>query len=208
MPYGTIDRQFAMQLGSRPPEDDGPVYMLNLMKYRDEADYGEGGETGVTGREADDRYAPVEILTEIGAAVCFFGDVVASSEDWDRVGIVRYPSRRAFIEMQSMPRFKDRHRHKEAGMDRTIVMATLPLGALPTATDRVLVELWSDGDAPDGGSDAGGDASVFGVEGTLIGDGRAWTGVRYVPFDGELDLSGTGPSRQRIVVAATLQAWG
>ena len=96
--------------------------MVNLMKYRDRAHYG-GEDDGVSGREADDRYAPVDVLAAIGAAVCFTADVARSSEDWDRVAVVRYPTRRSFVEMQSRSDFKDKRVHKEAGMDHTIVRA-------------------------------------------------------------------------------------
>jgi hypothetical protein len=32
--YGRIDKDYAMALATRPPEDDGPIYMVNLMKYQ------------------------------------------------------------------------------------------------------------------------------------------------------------------------------
>src|SRR5690242_7093445 len=101
--YGTIDADYAARLASCDPSDDGDIYMLNLMAYRDEADYGPGGERGVSGREADNRYAPLDVLAELGANVCFLADVVSASEPWDRIAVVRYPTRRSFIDMQSRP---------------------------------------------------------------------------------------------------------
>src|SRR3974390_3084356 len=114
--YGTIDFDYAATMANADPAVDGPVYMLNLMKYRAEADYGdpEGGGGAISGRDADDRYLPVDVLAAIGAAPCFLADVIEASEDWDRVGVVRYPTRRSFIEMQSRTDFKDKHVHKEA----------------------------------------------------------------------------------------------
>jgi len=131
--YGTIDRAYGMRLATTPPEDDGPIWMVNLMKYKETAAYAsdEGGDIAVSGREADDRYAPVEVLAAIGAEVVFVGDVetqlLGSPPTWDRIGVVKYPSRRAFIEMQSRPDFQAKHVHKEAGMDVTIVMGCLPI---------------------------------------------------------------------------------
>lgn len=128
--YGTVDREYALRLASTPPADDGPIWMVNLMSYREVAAYADGHGEGVTGREADERYAPVAILRDIGAEVVLHGDVDAqllgSSPRWDRVGIVRYPTRRAFIDMQSRPDFRSRHVHKEAGMAATIVMGCHP----------------------------------------------------------------------------------
>ena len=54
---------------------------------------------------------------------------------WDRVGIVKYPSRRAFIEMQSRPDFQELHHHKEAGMAETIVAGCLPMELPPLPAD-------------------------------------------------------------------------
>lgn len=145
--------------------------MLNLMVYRAEADYGPDGEKGVTGREADDRYAPLDVLAEIGAAVCFLAEV--ETGEWDRVAVVRYPTRKSFIDMQSRPDFQAQHVHKEAGMERTIILGTVPTGDLPKMVpgDLVRLELL---DEP----------GQFSVEGAIVGDGRSWSGVTYAPADG------------------------
>jgi hypothetical protein len=61
----------------------------------------------------------------------FFADVdtqfLNDTPRWDRVGIVKYPSRRSFIEMQRRPDFQELHHHKEAGMAATIVAGCLPM---------------------------------------------------------------------------------
>jgi hypothetical protein len=80
----------------------------------------------MTGQEADDRYAPLDVLAAIGAEVVLFGDVdtqlLGDTTTWDRVGVVKYPSRRSFSELQPRPDFAERHVHKEAGMAFTIVV--------------------------------------------------------------------------------------
>jgi hypothetical protein len=176
--YGTIDHDYALRLAS---SDDGPIYMLNLMAYRDEADYGPDGEKGVTGREADDRYAPLDVLAEIGASVCFLAEVEAGA--WDRVAVVRYPTRKSFIDMQSRPDFQAKHVHKEAGMERTIILGTVPTdgpqGDLPNLAPGDLVRL-----------DLLDEPGQFMVEGAIVGDGP-YKGVSYTPVgavQGELVL--------------------
>jgi hypothetical protein len=164
--YGTIDRDYALQLAG---SDDGPIYMLNLMAYRAEAIY-PNGERGITGREADDRYAPLDVLAEIGASVCFLAEVEAG--EWDRVAVVRYPTRKSFIDMQSRPDFQDKHVHKEAGMDHTIILGTVPTGDLPKMAPGDLVRL-----------DLLDEPGQFSVEGAIVGDGRTWSGVTYAPTD-------------------------
>jgi hypothetical protein len=210
--YGTIDRDYGIRLATCDPASDGAVYMLNLMKYRDQADYGgDGGDDGgggVSGREADDRYAPVDVLAAIGATVCFTADVLQASEAWDRVAVVRYPTRRAFIEMQSRKDFQEKHVHKEAGMDHTIVMATLPVSDLPgrAQSSRVLLEVW-DGEARP--LALGGSAVTFDVEGTIIGDGRPWSGARYAVLDSdaEPDLSFATTTHQALLLEPVIERW-
>lgn len=182
--YGQVDREYAIRLATTPPDEDGPVWMVNLMKYKEVADYGEHGAgegggaegDGVSGRRADDRYAPTEILDEIGAEVVLFGDVDAQllgdEPRWDRVGVVRYPTRRSFIEMQQRSDFRDRHVHKEAGMERTIVMGCRPapdaLGDLAELTASYVD--WSQVEHPPTADD--GDVVVVHVIGFAEGAGR------------------------------------
>ena len=206
--YGTIDRDYGMRLATCDPAADGAIYMLNLMKYRDEADYGGDGDKGVSGRDADDRYAPVDVLAAIGATVCFTADVLEASEDWDRVAVVRYPTRRAFIEMQSRKDFQEKHVHKEAGMDHTIVMATLPANDLPgkATPRRMLLEVWDDDAHPLIGGES---AFAFDVEGTIIGDGRAWSWARYTVLDRRTDVAlslATG-AHQALVLEPVIERW-
>lgn len=147
--YGTIDMAYAATLATTAPEDDGPVWMVSLMKYREVADYADGRDSAISGREADDAYAPLGPLAAIGAEAVFFADVerqlMGDVPAWDRIGVVKYPSRPSFIEMQSRPDFVELHAHKEAGMSTTIVMGCVPMniGDSPlTTTD------WADAPHP------------------------------------------------------------
>jgi len=200
--YGTIDADYAAKLASCERDDDGDIYMLNLMAYREEADYGPDGERGVSGREADNRYAPLDVLAELGANVCFLADVVKASEPWDRIAVVRYPTRRSFIDMQSRPDFQEKHVHKDAGMDHTTIVATLPASGFPASSDLLLLEVW-DGPAPPAL-----DGSVeFTAEGTIIGDGRTWSGARYTPVSDAPDLGAASDKHQMIVVRPLVSQW-
>ena len=49
------------------------------------------------------------------------------AEDWDTVALVEYPSRRSFIQMVSNPDYMKAHDHREAGLERTIVIACTPI---------------------------------------------------------------------------------
>lgn len=137
--YGTIDQGYARRLATTPETEDGPVWMVNLMKYRAVADYADGRPGEVSGWEADDRYAPLESLAAVGAEVAFLGTVdtqlLGGEPAWDRVGVVKYPTRRAFVEMQSRPEFVDKHAHKDAGMEQTIVIGCQPMPSPPLPAD-------------------------------------------------------------------------
>ncbi len=129
--YGQVDREYGRRLATTPPDEDGPVWMVNLMKYRDVADYTDGRDTRISGREADDRYAPLGPLAAVGAEVVFVGDVeqqvLGATPTWDRIGVVKYPTRHSFIAMQARPDFQALHVHKDAGMRETIVIGCRPL---------------------------------------------------------------------------------
>ena len=144
--YGTIDHDYGLRLATTDPAEDGPVWMVNLMKYREVADYIDGTDE-ISGREADDRYTPIESLRAVGADIVFAAEVedvlLGDGERWDRVGVVKYPTRRSFIEMQSRPDFRRQHVHKDAGMERTIVIGCLPL-ALPTPPEHTRETEWSE----------------------------------------------------------------
>ncbi len=145
--YGQVNREYGMKLATTPPDEDGPVWMVNLMKYKEVADYADGRPSNVSGREADDIYAPVDVLGDIGAQIVFVADVdqqlLGDSPIWDRVAIVKYPTRRSFIEMQTRPDFKDKHAHKDAGMEFTIVSGCVPIPVPPRPEALAEVD-WAD----------------------------------------------------------------
>ena len=130
MRYGTLDPDYAAQLAGTPPDRDGPVWMVNLMRYRPTAEYADGRPTDLTGWQADDLYAPFDSLAAVGAEIVFLGEVetqlLGDQPPWDRVAVVKYPTRRAFVDMQERAEFVEHHVHKDAGMAATIISGTHP----------------------------------------------------------------------------------
>ncbi len=192
MGFGTIDFTYAGRLATTPPAEDGPIWMVNFMRYKERADYGEAGDEGISGREADDRYAPTDVLAAIGADVAFFGDVVgpdgSPDPDWHRMAIVRYPTRRSFIDMQNREDFREKVVHKDAGMDFTIIMCSLPTGPVhgePDGSGIVRFIAFPSGSDPAGPPAEG---ARFDVEGTVIGDERTWERLEISWSDREDEL--------------------
>lgn len=216
VPYGTVDAEYAARLAATRPEDDGPVWMVNLMHYRDRAVYADGRASELSGRQADDAYAPLGPLAAVGAEVVLFADVdsqlLGDRPRWDRVAVVRYPTRRAFLDMQRLPAFRAAHEHKAAGMAATFVIGCVPipwpeipadappLDAVPhpsTAEDGpvevIHVLRYADAAYPDmeAYTETAGTIAVphgvriaawFRAEGTIVGDGRQWDQVRFNSF--------------------------
>ena len=184
--YGKPNVSYVSTWFSDP--NDKPMWALNLMKYRPIADYQDGRDLHISGADADMLYNPTGPLAEVGGRVMLVTDVLHQiSGDqilWDRVAVAYYPKRLAMIEMQQLPSFIDLHAHKDAAMDFTIVMASMPTENCPqpadwsmlTGDDLLLVQVSSDESIVDFStlvpSRRIGDYSV---EGVIVGDERAWT---------------------------------
>lgn len=106
---------------------DQPIAMINLLKYRDVAEYAEGSDFApCSGKEAYLRYGAVafqkvsslggKILLGLSVQQVFIGD---TNDDWDDVVIVYYPSRQAFLNMLEMPDYQAAHVHRDAGLLKT-----------------------------------------------------------------------------------------
>jgi hypothetical protein len=192
-PYGTINIELVGAWLHMKPEDDGCFWALNLMKYFEVANYDDGRE-GVSGKAADDAYSPVGPLAAVGAAVAYLGDVKTQplgTPSWDRVAIVRYPTRASFFEMQERKDFKEAHVHKKAGMDFTIILSCLPKTYDASAsTDGDLVLLIDKG-VDDAFAAVQGvtQVALFDVEGVIIGDERRYDRARFVRVNDDETLA-------------------
>jgi uncharacterized protein (DUF1330 family) len=101
--------------------DQGPVVMLNLLKFKPGSEesylrYGDAARAMIEERGG-------RLVWSGRAEQVLVGDPAA---DWDAVLLVEYPSREAFIEMVSSPAYLEAHAHREAGLERTIVVACSP----------------------------------------------------------------------------------
>lgn len=183
--YGTINLDYIATWGTIP--DDEPMWALNLMHYRDRADYRDGRDADISGQEADDRYAPLGPLATVGARLILVAPVVDQLDGdavaWDRIAIVRYPNRRAMIEMEALPEFQAAHVHKDAGMAATIVAATYPrvetIDAHSRSGSLLMLQVCASPDEPDVATSGCHRLAEFDVDGVIIGDGRRWTVARW-----------------------------
>lgn len=101
-----------------------PITMLNLLRYRAQADYGpHASEAACTGREAYGRYAEAvaACLAAVGARVVFAGAAADSligppDERWDDVLLVEYPSGQALLTMLGSPQYRAIGHHRQAAL--------------------------------------------------------------------------------------------
>lgn len=103
--------------------DDGPFVMVNLLRFRDKADYADGSDAHLSGRAAYERYgAEVRRMVEgLGGRVVYSGAVtgllLGEVEDlWDAVALVEYPSLAAFRAMIRSPEMRAIEHHRVAGL--------------------------------------------------------------------------------------------
>jgi uncharacterized protein (DUF1330 family) len=101
----------------------GPVFMVNLLKFKARAQYEDGRATTLTGREAYHIYgrAVTDMLPKYGAMGIFAGDVTAlvlgqADSLWDEIAIARYPNRRAMVEMSTSKAWREIAVHRTAGL--------------------------------------------------------------------------------------------
>ncbi len=107
----------------------GPIYMLNLLKFKAQAEYADGRETDLTGAQAYGLYGQGggKLITELGGRLVWSAQmnvmVIGDGEpEWDAIGIVEYPSIEAFQGMVASPAYQEVHVHREAGLEHQLLI--------------------------------------------------------------------------------------
>jgi uncharacterized protein (DUF1330 family) len=104
--------------------DQGPILMLNQLRFNEQADYAADFKAEpCTGAEAYGRYAEVAVakITSFGGSIEWTGApqqtvIGPEGESWDACFVVRYPSKQAFIEMISDPEYQAAVPHRTAAL--------------------------------------------------------------------------------------------
>ena len=116
-------------------EEDGPMCMVNLLKFKDKATYADGSEPELSGRDAYLRYgAGVQAcLAAVGGKARFFGMVTdlmlgEVEELWDMAAIAEYPSRAAMLKMVQSPEYQAITKHRDAGLAGQLNIRTKAMG--------------------------------------------------------------------------------
>lgn len=124
--------------------DASPIVMLNLLRYRERADYGDRTDAApCSGRDAYyGRYLPAfnQVAAAEGVAgisIVYAGAVLAhvvapADEQWDDVAIVHYPDFATFRRITESPHYAaDAAPHRHAALADWRLIATMPV-SVPT----------------------------------------------------------------------------
>ena len=100
-----------------------PFVMVNLLKFKEKAEYPDGRETELSGAEAFALYAAevVKLVEALGGRQVYAGAVTGLmlgevEELWDLIGLVEYPSSEAFQKMMQSAEYQEIHVHRDAGL--------------------------------------------------------------------------------------------
>jgi uncharacterized protein (DUF1330 family) len=100
-----------------------PIVMLNLLKFREKAQYADGRASDLSGREAYMLYgaAMQKLVTREGGRFLFTGAVSSlaigvADELWDVTALVEYPSAADFARIATSPEVAEIGVHRAAGL--------------------------------------------------------------------------------------------
>ena len=106
--------------------DQGPVVMVNLVRFRERSRDGNG-----SGWDAYTRYSKgdMPLLKKVGGTVLWAGHVEGAAVGdlgdgrWDWVVVAHYPSRAAFLEMMTSPEYAAINVDRENGVEAHVILA-------------------------------------------------------------------------------------
>ena len=119
----------------RANDRDGPIHMLNLVRFRDKAAYPDGRD--VTGTQAYAAYGRDShpVFARLGGKIIWRGSfefmlIGPGDETWDECFIAEYPSVGAFVDMIRDPVYREAVKHRQAAVmdSRLIRLAPAPGG--------------------------------------------------------------------------------
>lgn len=103
-------------------EEDGPFVMVNLLKFKEKAEY-EDGDRGLSGVQAYMVYGAAvgECIASVGGKHITGGQVTGLmlgdvEELWDMVSLVEYPSLKATQDMFASEEYQKISMHRIAGL--------------------------------------------------------------------------------------------
>ena len=117
---------------------DHPIDMLNLVRFRDLANYPgdhDLARDGLTGADAYGLYGKhtAAVLRKVGGSILWRARfettlIGPDGEAWDAMFIAHYPTAHAFLAMISDPEYQRAVVHRQAGVATSRLIRTTPVG--------------------------------------------------------------------------------
>ena len=106
-----------------------PVAMLNLLKFKDKAEYEDGRPCDLTGVQAYQLYAKAfrEIMEPRGVRILYAGGIrgllIGGGDDlWDEVAVIQYPSTQVMLDMLRDEDYQQAQQHRAAGLEGQLLI--------------------------------------------------------------------------------------
>lgn len=116
--------------------ENGPFVMLNLLKFKETAEYPDGSDANLSGADAYARYGKAiqACLAAVDGKQIYAGPVTGLmigevEELWDMVALVEYPSLAAMQKMVSSPEYQAIEVHRKAGLAGQLNIRTTQIGS-------------------------------------------------------------------------------
>ncbi len=116
----------AFEVFKNLPRDE-PIWMLNLVRFRDRALYPAGHPDAALGLSGAAAYAAygresLAVVTRVGARIVWRGSMQVmltgpADEHWDTIFIAHYPSAGAFLAMVTDPQYRQAVQHRTAAVE-------------------------------------------------------------------------------------------
>lgn len=115
--------------------ENGPFVMVNLLKFKETAEYADGSDADLSGARAYARYGKAiqACLAAVDGKQIYAGPVTGLmigevEELWDMVALVEYPSLAAMQKMMSSPEYRAIEVHRKAGLAGQLNIRTSQIG--------------------------------------------------------------------------------
>ncbi|MEY4620407.1 MAG: hypothetical protein RIS65_1579 [Pseudomonadota bacterium] len=115
--------------------ENGPFVMVNLLKFKETAEYADGSDARLSGADAYARYGKgiQACLAAVDGKQIYAGPVTGLmigevEELWDMVALVEYPSLAAMQKMMSSPEYRAIEVHRKAGLAGQLNIRTSQIG--------------------------------------------------------------------------------
>jgi uncharacterized protein (DUF1330 family) len=109
--------------------------MVNLLKFKETAEYADGSDADLSGARAYARYGKAiqACLAAVDGKQIYAGPVTGLmigevEELWDMVALVEYPSLAAMQKMMSSPEYRAIEVHRKAGLAGQLNIRTTQIG--------------------------------------------------------------------------------